>query len=102
MHLLVGTNECDLLDAVPNSVRQTLDINLEMLRTLCILSGPHSLKELQSLGIPFSNQDDVNNIKTLKNHESYFSSLNYEGVFMKDIPFFQIMSEQNDLADSSE
>ena len=61
-----------------------------------------SLKELQSLGIPFSNQDDVNNIKTLKNHESYFSSLNYEGVFMKDIPFFQIMSEQNDLADSSE
>jgi len=61
-----------------------------------------SLKELQSLGIPFSNQDDVNNIKTLKNHESYFSSLNYDGVFMNEIPFFQIMSEQTDLADSSE
>lgn len=63
----------------------------EPLRTWFIHKVPHvSESQLAALGLPRSSAETAKKISELGNHESYYSSFGHDGVFIRDIPFFEL------------
>lgn len=71
---------------------KTTHINYgEPLLTWVIHKVPQvKLSELQSLGIPRATQESVDRIVSLKPHEAFFASYQFEGILIRGLPFFEM------------
>jgi hypothetical protein len=51
-----------------------------------------TLKELQQLGLPNVTADIAGKISSQKVHHALYSSLNFSGKFIEEVPFFKLIS----------
>jgi hypothetical protein len=63
----------------------------EPLRTWFIHKVPQvKQRELQSIGVPTATAEDAARVSSLEPHEAYFVSLDFNGVFVRGKPFFEM------------
>jgi len=76
----------------------TTNVNYkEPLRTWFIHKVPQvKQKELQSIGVPAATTEDAARVSSLENHQAYFVSLDFNGVFIKGTPFYQMLQSESD------
>jgi tRNA A37 threonylcarbamoyladenosine biosynthesis protein TsaE len=55
-----------------------------------------TLKELQALGLPNITADIASKISSQKVHHALYSSLNFSGKFIEEMPFFKLLSDRAD------
>ncbi|MDQ0870167.1 hypothetical protein QFZ70_002640 [Arthrobacter sp. V1I9] len=55
-----------------------------------------TLKELQALGLPNITADIASKISSQKVHHALYSSLNFSGKFIEEVPFFKLLSDKAD------
>ena len=55
-----------------------------------------TLKELQALGLPNLTADIAGKISSQKVHHALYSSLNFSGKFIEEMPFFRLLSDRAD------
>jgi len=74
----------------------TTNVNYkEPLRTWFIHKVPHvRQRELQSIGVPTATADDAARVSSLEPHQAYFVSLDFNGVFIRGKPFFEMLENE--------
>lgn len=78
----------------------TTNVNYkEPLRTWFIHKVPQvKQRELQSIGVPTATAEDAARVSSLEPHEVYFVSLDFNGVFVRGKPFFEMLESEQDVS----
>jgi len=67
----------------------------EPLRTWFIHKVPQvKQRELQSIGVPAATAEDAARVSSLEPHQAYFVSLDFNGVFIRGKPFFEMLESE--------